>query len=289
MGESGARRSLRGLRGFIMDMDGVLYRGNAPTPGLVDFFRSLDARGLRFLLLTNNSTTLPEGYVQKLAAMGVRVPPEAILTSGGVALAYLRGRYPAGTRLYGVCMEPLRRLLLDGAGYEWDEETPQVVISSGDWAVTYEKLRRACLAIRAGADWVATNTDKTLPTEEGLVPGAGALIAALEVATDRRPVALGKPELPMMEQALARLGLAAGEVAMIGDRLDTDILGGINAGLATIMVLTGVSTRAEAEGGAIAPDYIVEDLPALLALLDAEGVAGGAAVAERLGDDGGDR
>jgi ribonucleotide monophosphatase NagD (HAD superfamily) len=93
----------------------------------------------------------------------------------------------------------------------------------------------------------------------------------------------------MMEQALARLGLATGEVAMIGDRLDTDILGGINAGLATIMVLTGVSTRTEAEGGAIAPDYIVEDLPALLALLDAEGVAGGAAVAERLEDDGGDR
>ena len=263
-------RPLRDLRGLIMDMDGVLYRGNQPLPGLVEFFQFLDRQGIRYLLLTNNSTTLPAGYTTKLAAMGVQAPPEAILTSGVVALTYLREHYPPGTRLSGVCMEPLRDLLLDGTGYVWDEDAPQVVISSGDWAVTYEKLRRACLAIRAGADWIATNTDKTLPTEEGLVPGAGALIAALEVATDRRPVALGKPETPMMEQALARLGLGADEVAMLGDRLDTDILGGINAGLATIMVLTGVSTREEAERGPIAPDYILDDLPALLARFRAE-------------------
>ena len=97
--------------------------------------------------------------------------------------------------------------------------------------------------------------------------GAGALVAALEVANERRPDALGKPELPMMEQALARLGLTEAETAMIGDRLDTDILGGINAGMPTVLVLTGVSTREEAEGGPITPDYIVEDLPALLALV----------------------
>ncbi len=264
-----------GIRGLIMDMDGVLYRGNAPAPGLVEFLRFIEDRGVRYLLLTNNSTTLPLGYTQKLAAMGVQVPPEAILTSGGVALAYLRERYPAGTRLYGVCMQPLQDLLLDGTGYVWDERAPRVVVSSGDFAVTYEKLRRACLAIRAGADWIATNTDKTLPTEEGLVPGAGALVAALETATERRPLALGKPELPMMEQALARLGLTAAETAMIGDRLDTDILGGINAGMRTILVLTGVSTREEAERGPITPDYIVEDLPALLALRGAGAAAPG--------------
>jgi 4-nitrophenyl phosphatase len=127
------------------------------------------------------------------------------------------------------------------------------------------------VAIRAGADWIATNTDKTLPTEEGLVPGSGALVAALVTATDRQPVALGKPELPMMEQALDRLGMSAFEVAMVGDRLDTDILGGINAQMPTIMVETGVSTREEAETGPINPDYIVEDLPALMALLKANG------------------
>lgn len=264
------QRSLHGVRGFIMDMDGVLYRGDTPTPGLTDFFRFLDRYGLKYLLLTNNSTTLPSGYVKKLAAMGVTVEPEAILTSGGVTRTYLQARYPAGTRLYGVCMPALRDLLLDGTGYVWDEATPQVVISSGDWEVTYAKLRRACLAIRGGADWIATNTDKTLPTEQGLVPGAGALIAALVTATDREPVALGKPELPMMEQALERLGLGAGEVAMIGDRLDTDILGGINANLCTVMVLTGVSTRDEVERGPIEPDYLVADLPALVALYQAE-------------------
>jgi 4-nitrophenyl phosphatase len=167
-------------------------------------------------------------------------------------------------------MEALQQLLLDGTGYVWDEETPQVVISSGDFAVTYDKLRRACLAIRAGADWVATNTDKTLPTEQGLIPGAGALVAALVTATDREPVALGKPDLPMMEQALALLGLPATETAMIGDRLDTDILGGIHAGMRTIMVLTGASTRAEAEAGPITPDFIYTDLPALLAAFRAE-------------------
>ena len=265
-----ARRPLRELRGLIMDMDGVLYRGDEPAPGLGDFFRFLDERRLRYLLLTNNSTTLPEGYVRKLAAMGVTVPAGAVLTSGMVALEYLRERYPAGTRFYGVCMPPLRDLLVNEGGYVWDEEAPQLVISSGDWEVTYAKLRRACLAIRAGADWVATNTDKTLPTEEGLVPGAGALVAALATATDRTPIALGKPEVPMMEQALARLGLGAAEVAMVGDRLDTDILGGINANLVTIMVLTGVSTRAEAESGPIKPDHIFDDLPALMARFDAD-------------------
>lgn len=257
--------TLRGLRGLVMDMDGVLYRGNEPTPGLADFFAFLEQEGLRYLLLTNNSTTLPSGYVKKLAAMGVTVPEESILTSGLVAKAYMREHYPAGTRIYGVCMEPLQHLLLDGTGYVWDDQTPQVVVSSGDFAVTYDKLRRACLAIRAGADWIATNTDKTLPTEEGLIPGAGALVAALTTATDRLPVALGKPEVPMMEQALHHLGLEAHETAMVGDRLDTDILGGINAGMKSIMVLTGVSTQDEADQGAIRPDIVLADLPAIVA------------------------
>ena len=165
--------TLRGLRGLVMDMDGVLYRGNEATPGLVEFFRFLEVRGVRSLLLTNNSTTLPAGYVKKMAGLGVAVPESSILTSGLVAKAYLQGKYGPGTRLYGVCMEPLKELLLDGTGYVWDDTTPQVVISSGDFAVVYDKLRRACLAIRAGADWIATNTDKTLPTEEGLTPGRG--------------------------------------------------------------------------------------------------------------------
>lgn len=256
---------LHGLRGLVMDMDGVLYRGNEPVPGLVEFFTFLEEAKIRYLLLTNNSTTLPSGYVKKLAAMGVTVSAESILTSGIVAKTYLQEHYPAGTRLYGVCMEALQHLLLDGTGYVWDEKNPQVVISSGDFAVTYDKLRLACLGIRAGADWIATNTDKTLPTEEGLIPGAGSLVACLEVATERRPIALGKPEIPMMEQALAMLGMRAEETAMIGDRLDTDILGGINAKMRTIMVLTGVSTREEAEQGPITPDIVYADLSALLA------------------------
>ena len=259
------RRPLGEMRGIIMDMDGVLYRGNEPTEGLVEFFHFLNERGVKYLLLTNNSTTLPSGYVKKLAAMGVQVPEEAILTSGLVAKTYMQGRYPAGTRIYGVCMDPLRELLLDGTGYVWDDKTPQVVVSSGDFAVVYDKLKRACLAIRAGADWIATNTDKTLPTEEGLVPGAGALVAALVTATDREPIALGKPALPMMDHALRLLGLTAAETAMLGDRLDTDILGGINAAMTTIMVLTGVSTQEEAERGSIKPDYVYADLPALMA------------------------
>lgn len=256
---------LHGLQGLIMDMDGVLYRGNEPTPGLAAFFQFLERAGIRYLLLTNNSTTLPDGYVQKLAAMGVQVPASSILTSGLVMKHYLQAHYPAGTRLYGVCMTPLQDLLLDGTGYRWDEDHPQVVISSGDFAVTYDKLRRACLAIRAGADWLATNTDKTLPTEAGLIPGAGALVSCLVTATEREPVALGKPELPMMEQALDLLGLPASKVAMLGDRLDTDILGGINAKMRTIMVLTGVSTQAEAAAGPIHPDLVYADLPALQA------------------------
>src|SRR5947208_13010848 len=112
MATSPAHPTLQGLRGLVMDMDGVLYRGNEPTPGLVEFFDFLNAEGIRYLLLTNNSTTLPEGYSKKLAAMGVTVPAEPIMTSGTVLKTYLLGKYPPGTRIYGVCREPLQRLLL---------------------------------------------------------------------------------------------------------------------------------------------------------------------------------
>src|SRR3954447_22290013 len=117
MATSPVHPTLQALRRLVMDMDGVRYRGNEPTPGLAEFFDFLNAEGIRYLLLTNNSSTLPEGYVTKLAAMGVTVPAESILTSGNVAKTYLQEKYPAGTRIYGVCMEALQNLLLDGTGY----------------------------------------------------------------------------------------------------------------------------------------------------------------------------
>jgi 4-nitrophenyl phosphatase len=139
-----------------------------------------------------------------------------------------------------------------------------VVVSGADFQLTYDKLKTACLAIRAGASYVATNGDTTFPTEEGIIPGAGAIIAALRAATGVEPDVVGKPSTGMIEEALQQLGTAAHETVMLGDRLDTDILAGERAGLVTLLVMTGVTAPSELSSSDIAPDLVVDDLAPLV-------------------------
>ncbi len=250
---------LKSIRNLIVDMDGVLYRGDAPIPGIVPFFQFLREKGIRFLLATNNSTLTPQEYSAKMARMGVDIPPESILTSGLAAADYLATRYPKGTRVHVIGETGLREALTS-AGFVLANEDVQAVVVGMDRQVTFEKLARATLLIRAGAFFVGTNPDKTLPVPEGEIPGNGALLALLEAASGVSPLVIGKPEKHLYEIAMRRLGAAKETTAALGDRLETDILGASRAGLFSIMVLSGVSTREQALASPYQPDLIFQDV-----------------------------
>jgi 4-nitrophenyl phosphatase len=246
---------------LIIDMDGVLYLGDQPMRGLREFFAFLRERNIRFILATNNSTRTPQAYVEKLAGMGVTVSPEEILVSGQATARFLAREYAPGTRVHVFGMPSLRQAITE-EGFVLADEDVQLVVASMDREVTYEKLKRATLLIRGGARFIATNLDPTNPSEEGLLPGTGSMIAALETASGTRAQAIGKPQPTMYQLAMEQMGASPETTAAIGDRVDTDILGGKKAGLTTICVLSGSSSRAEAE--AVETDLIFDDIAHLL-------------------------
>lgn len=256
---------LSDLQYLIIDMDGVLWRGEQPLPRLPEFFDTLRDLGIRFVLATNNASKTGAQYVQRLLRFGAIVSEAEVLTSPQATAAYLRGAAPDAH--IGIIGEQGLAAELRKAGLhvlEADDAQPPTHIVVGiDRALTYDKLARACLAIRAGATFIGTNPDVTFPGEQGIVPGNGAILAALEVSTGVKPLIIGKPQPEMMVQALSRMGADPAHTAVLGDRLDTDILAGQRAGLHSILVLSGVSTRREAETGPIRPDLIIEDIGAL--------------------------
>jgi len=254
-------QSLATVTHLIIDMDGVLYLGDKPMPCLHGFFAFLRERSISFVLATNNSTRTSEEYVDKLARMGVTVSPSEVLVSGQATARFLTHEYPRGTRVHVFGMKSLKQAMLDEGFVLADEDVP-IVVASMDREVTYEKLKRASLLIRSGARFIATNLDPTNPSEEGLLPGTGTMIAALETASGVKATAIGKPQPIMYQLAMEQMGAPPQTTAAIGDRADTDILGGKRAGLTTICVLSGSSDRAEAQ--AFEADMIFDDIAHLL-------------------------
>ncbi len=255
------------ISAVIMDMDGVLWRGDQPLPGMHELFAFLRDHAVPFALATNNSRLTPADYVEKIARMGVDgVQDRQIVTSGTATAAYITRRYPYRSVIHVLGGDGLRTLITS-AGFEVTGEVdPRVVavVVGIDFALTYDKLKKASLCLRAGADFIATNTDATFPTPEGLVPGAGSIISALQTASGKIPISMGKPGRAMFDAALESLGTAEAHTLMIGDRLDTDIAGAAQAGLQTALVLTGVTTPAEADKSSIQADITFKDLPALI-------------------------
>ncbi|NJM06933.1 HAD-IIA family hydrolase [Candidatus Gracilibacteria bacterium] len=254
------------IRTVLFDMDGVLYRGRQVLPGVHELLAFLDAQNVSYGCLTNNSTQTPVQYEQKLAAMGLHIPATHIVTSAMATARYLRQEYPAGTTIYMIGMSGLHEVLFSDGHFIESDLAPMLVVQGGDFEITYEKLRKACLAIRGGARYVLTNPDSTYPTEEGLVPGAGALAAALQAATEVEPFVIGKPGVIMFQVAVELLGGNNETTLMIGDRIDTDIVGASHADLHNALVLTGVSTRADIAENLCRPEVVVENLIDLLAL-----------------------
>lgn len=260
--------NLNDIDAMVLDMDGVLWRGDEPLPGLVPFFAFVRRRGLPFVLATNNSRKTPGDYVGKLAGMGVNgIKESEIITSGTATAGHMREHYPAGTRVYVIGGDGLREILT-AAGFVLADSDVAVVVAGVDFDLTYDKVRRACLLIRAGATFIGTNPDVTFPTPEGLVPGAGSILALLQAATDIEPTVIGKPARPMFDEALRRLGTTPQRTLMVGDRLGTDIIGGQRAGMRTALLLTGVTTPDERHTSDIQPDATYADLTALMNALN---------------------
>lgn len=249
------------ITNLIIDMDGVLHLGNQPMPRLNEFITFLREHSIQFTLATNNSTRTAQERVSKLAEMGVTISPDEILNSGQATARFLAREYPRGTRVHVFGMSALKQAI-EEEGFILADESVELVVASMDRNVTYEKLELATILIRSGARFFATNLDPTYPSEKGLLPGTGSLIVALEAASGVKPVAIGKPEPTMYQLAIEQMGANPETTAIIGDRVDTDILGGKRAGLITICVLSGSSDRGEAE--AIKTDMIFDDIAHLL-------------------------
>jgi 4-nitrophenyl phosphatase len=256
---------LQGVQAVVMDMDGVLWRGDTPLPGLHEFFEFLHQRSLPFILATNNSTKTVEAYVRTLARFGIAIGPEHIVTSAVATAEYLRATYPGqALRTHLVGESGLFEIMLE-AGYAQVMADADVVIVGMDRDLTYAKIRTASTLIRQGARFIGTNGDRTFPMPDGLAPGSGSMLAAIEAAAGQAPFIIGKPEPVMFEMALARLGVTASQALMIGDRLETDILGGQQAGLITVLVRSGVTSPEALAASSVKPDLIFDGLPDLRA------------------------
>jgi 4-nitrophenyl phosphatase len=263
------------IRALIIDMDGVLWHGTEPMAGLTDFFDTLYKLKIRFILATNNASLTPEQYVAKLAKMGVTVTQDQILTSGTATALYLSKLVkPTETRVFVIGVEgaiqPLIELGFTLTGlYEVnnsnnpEKKGADIVVCGKDETLTWQKLATATLNISAGAKFIGTNGDTTLPTELGVTHGNGAILAALEVATGVTPTIIGKPEPIIYQQALVLLNASPEETVAIGDRLETDILGAVRTGIRSIMVLTGISSEDDLKASDYQPTWVMPDITAI--------------------------
>lgn len=252
-------------RCFLLDMDGTIFLGNRLLPGARELFDTLRERGLEYLVLTNNSSRQPGQYADKLRRLGLDVPDNRIFTSGEATATYLCQQMP-GARVYVVGTPGLEDTFR-AAGFTLDEERPDVAVLGFDTTLTYHKLWRLCDLLRAGLPYIATHPDVNCPLPGGVMPDTGAMIAFVEASTGRRPdVIVGKPNPPIVEAVQARTGIPLAETCMVGDRLYTDIALG-QAGVTTVLVLSGETTRADLPGAPWQPDYVMQDLAELADVL----------------------
>lgn len=243
------------LKGLVIDMDGVLWQGEAAMPGLHEFFDILERRQIKFVLATNNNTQTPEGFVEKARKLGIEVLPEQIVTAGIATVEYLRLKYPPGSRIYVVGEAALKGLISE-AGFILADTSVAAVVATLDRQLTYDMLKWATLLIREGADFIGPNPDTAYPTHEGIVPGGGAILAAISASSDRLPQIIGKPEGWIFRISMQRMQLRTEETASLGDRITTDIAGGQRLGLKTILVLSGVSTPADLASSPVQPTWV---------------------------------
>ena len=250
------KRPLQSIRAFLMDMDGTVYLGRRLLPGAKAFFRHLDRQGIPYLLFTNNSSADRTLYRDKLRRLGLEVDAEQVITSGEATARYLTTRTPY-RRLYVLGTPSLEREFRN-AGLTLADERVDAVVLGFDKTLTYAKLERAAHLLHQGVPFIATHPDLVCPTERGPIPDCGSMIALLRKATGARPKVIGKPEPTMVAMAMEKLGAGVRrrDVAIVGDRLYTDMRMGRRARLTTILVLSGETKESDLAAVRHQPDYV---------------------------------
>jgi NagD protein len=256
------RVTKREIRSWLMDMDGVLVREESPIPGADEFIARLRSLGVPFLVLTNNSIYTRRDLAARLRLGGLDVPEEAIWTSALATARFLDDQRPRGSAF--VIGEAGLTTALHDAGYTLTERSPDYVVLGETRTYSFERIASAIRLIAAGARFIATNPDATGPAPEGPLPATGSVAALISRATGIEPYFIGKPNPLMMRSALNAIDAHSETTAMIGDRMDTDVVAGLEAGMETVLVLTGLTTREDAERHPYRASRVVESIADLL-------------------------
>jgi NagD protein len=247
---------IRGKRAFIIDMDGVIYHGNRLLRGAAEFVLWLKENDKRFLFLTNSSERSPAELSQKLARLGIDVGPDHFYTSALATASFLASQKPGGSAY--VIGEPGLINALYEAGYTMNNVNPDYVVIGEARSYSIDTIEKAVNLVRAGAKLIGTNPDLNGNTETGIAPACGALVAPVELATGRKAYFVGKPNPLIMRHALRKLGCTREETAIIGDRMDTDIVAGLESDMETVLVLSGVTGESDLPGFAYGPRNVLE-------------------------------
>ncbi len=257
---------IENVKCFALDMDGTVYLGEKWIDGAVDFLNSIERSGRTYVFLTNNSSKNPAVYVEKLHRMGLDVEEDRIITSGQAAIDYLKENFP-GKRVFllgnGMLEEQFER-----AGIVLDDKSPEVVVTAFDTSLNYDKMRKVCDFVRDGLPYIATHPDYNCPTETGFIPDIGAIHAFIHASAFRYPdCIIGKPNSYIVDYLIKRVKVPREEIAMVGDRLYTDIAAGVNNGLKSILVLSGEAGLDDIVGAAAAPHLVFDSVKEIIPYL----------------------
>lgn len=249
---------MKSYKGYLIDLDGTMYRGTEQIAEAAGFINDLRKRDIPYLFVTNNSSRTPAQVANKLRSIGISTEDDQVFTTSMATANYI-AEQKKDASVYVVGEEGIIEALKE-KGMKLVEEQPDFLVMGIDRGVNYEKLSKACLAVRNGAVFISTNGDIAIPTEQGLLPGNGSLTSVVSVSTQVQPIFIGKPESVIVEQALRVLGVPKEETIMVGDNYDTDILAGINAGIDTLLVHTGVTTKERLKQYKEQPTHVVDTL-----------------------------
>lgn len=246
--------TIKNKLGFICDMDGVIYHGNKILPGVTEFVNWMIANNKKFVFLTNSSERTPHELSMKLERMGLNVPADHFYTSAMATAEFLHAQKP-GCTAYVIGEAALTKALYDHGIY-MNDVNPDYVVMGETRTYSFEKLEKAIDLVLKGAKLIGTNPDITGPTEKGIIPATGALIAPVEIATGKKAYFVGKPNPLMLRHGLKKLNCHSADIAFIGDRMDTDIIAGIESNIDTVLVLSGVTSMEDIDNFPYRPKYI---------------------------------
>ena len=249
---------MKNYKGYLIDLDGTMYRGNEVIPEAIPFIEQLEERNIPHVFVTNNSTKSTDDVAEKLNQLGIQANHKQVVTSSIATAKYLQDQ--SVKTCYCIGQSGLKEPIKEYGIQLMDSTDVDAVVMGMDREITYDKLAKACIAIRKGARFISTNRDHAIPTEDGMGPGNGAFTALVQTSTQQNPIFIGKPDTIIMKEALDVLGFPKEDVVMVGDNYQTDIQSGFNAGVDTLFVHTGVTSKGELATFKEQPTYIIENL-----------------------------